>query len=231
MTSSEHVHRLHICSLNECRQGRIMHFEQRPGHNQQSLNWDSNKQSCRCRSDNWYCCSVLYANPVRERLTTKEKEMQPANYGILLLLDILTPISQKTEQENVSQSQSDVVRLTCFILGSSAKPLGLDRAVKCLTMCLKASDFPDPLSPLVSKNNLTKPWWCYYCRRLCQFWHQSSWIKAVCICSCRVSASSTSIIILWTTDNAPFSTFWHMLLPCSHVATYQVLESLICCWP
>lgn len=39
-------------------------------------------------------------------------------------------------------------RLTCFILGSSAKPLGLERAVRCLTMCLKASDFPEPLSPL-----------------------------------------------------------------------------------
>lgn len=38
--------------------------------------------------------------------------------------------------------------LTCFILGSSAKPLGLERAVRCLTMCLKASVFPEPLSPL-----------------------------------------------------------------------------------
>lgn len=39
-------------------------------------------------------------------------------------------------------------RLTCFILDSSSKPLGLERAVRCLTMCLQASDFPEPLSPL-----------------------------------------------------------------------------------
>ncbi len=44
-------------------------------------------------------------------------------------------------------------KLTCFILGSSAKPLGLERAVRCLTMCLQASVFPEPLSPLERQKN------------------------------------------------------------------------------
>lgn len=108
----------------------------------------------------------LYANTARVLLTTTEKEMQPVNLSTLVSSSLMhsnieitmehfftMKKNTSTERENITQSLSNVLRLTCFILGSSAKPLGLDRAVKCLTMCLKASDFPDPLSPLVRKQN------------------------------------------------------------------------------
>lgn len=108
----------------------------------------------------------LYANTLREPLTTTEKEMQPVYHSILVTSSLMhsnieitmelfftMKKNTRTEREDITQSLSNVLRLTCFILGSSAKPLGLDRAVKCLTMCLKASDFPDPLSPLVRKKN------------------------------------------------------------------------------
>lgn len=39
-------------------------------------------------------------------------------------------------------------RLTCFILGSREKPLGPEQTARCLTICLQASVFPEPLSPL-----------------------------------------------------------------------------------
>lgn len=49
--------------------------------------------------------------------------------------------------------ETDKSRLTYFILGSSAKPLRLERAVRCLTMCLYASVFPEPVSPLETQRD------------------------------------------------------------------------------
>lgn len=51
-------------------------------------------------------------------------------------------------QEWMNIFKTTRARLTWFILGSREKPLGLDLTARCLTMCLQASVFPEPLSPL-----------------------------------------------------------------------------------
>lgn len=121
-----------------------------------------------------YFRPLSYANIVMELLTT-EKELQPVyswsnelpqelesivfQWSLLFCILLKRSLRNSPEhRENIILSLPNIVRLTYFILGSSAKPLGLDRAVKCLTMCLQASVFPDPLSPLVRQKK--KIWQC-----------------------------------------------------------------------